>query len=276
MSKIKLIVTDLDGTLLNDDKRVSEYTVNVIQKAKQAGIKICIASGRFDGMLSIYRDSILGCDYTISCNGAVVKNENTDEYLLVNALSHENTIRIMEYFKEHQLTFMFYSPDTIYYKIGAENMAKRVSDYETLALKLGFPKQLKVEEVDVSAGFEKYENIIKIVAYENDEQKLNELRKFCESLKDCCMENTGYGIYGLFEKNVSKREGIEVIKKEMGIGNDAVAVFGDWENDLSMFDCADTRVAMVNGMDLVKERATIIAESNNDDGVAKIIETFIH
>lgn len=40
-------------------------------------------------------------------------------------------------------------------------------------------------------------------------------------LKIGCMEATGYGIYGLFEKNVSKREGIEVIKKEMGIGNDA-------------------------------------------------------
>lgn len=54
-----------------------------------------------------------------------------------------------------------------------------------------------------------------------------------------------------------------------------VAVFGDWENDLSMFDCADTRVAMVNGMEIVKERATIIAESNNDDGVAKVIASFI-
>lgn len=81
MSKIKLIVTDLDGTLLNDEKKVSAYTVEMIQKAKAAGIKICIASGRFDGMLSIYRDSILGCDYTISCNGAVVKNEKQQSVL---------------------------------------------------------------------------------------------------------------------------------------------------------------------------------------------------
>lgn len=275
MSKIKLIVTDLDGTLLNDEKEVSAYTVEMIQKAKAAGIKICIASGRFDGMLSIYRDSILGCDYTISCNGAVVKNENSNQFLLVNALSHENTIKILTYFKEQQLTFMFYSPDTIYYEAGKAKMAKRVTDYEQLAQSLGFPKKLKVETVDLTKPFDSYHNIIKIVAYEHEEEKLSALRAYCDTLENCCMEATGYGIYGLFEKNVSKREGIEVIKKEMGIGNDAVAVFGDWENDLSMFDCADTRVAMVNGMEIVKERATIIAESNNDDGVAKVIASFI-
>ena len=160
MSKIKLIVTDLDGTLLNDEKKVSAYTVEMIQKAKAAGIKICIASGRFDGMLSIYRDSILGCDYTISCNGAVVKNENSNQFLLVNALSHENTIKILTYFKEQQLTFMFYSPDTIYYEAGKAKMAKRVTDYEQLAQSLGFPKKLKVETVDLTKPFDSYHNII--------------------------------------------------------------------------------------------------------------------
>ena len=271
MSKIKLIVTDLDGTLLNDDKKISAYSVNVIQKAKAAGIKFCIASGRYDGMLSIYRDAMLGCDYTISCNGAVVKNEHNDQYLLVNALKAENTLAILNYFKEHHLTYMFYSPDTIYYEEGQSKMAQRVSDYEQLAKSLGYPKKLRVETVKLNEPFDRFKNIIKIVAYEKEEAKLEALRAFCATLEDCCMEATGYGIYGLFAKHVSKREGIEVIKKEMGIDDDAVAVFGDWENDLSMFDCADTRVAMDNGMDCLKVKATIIAPSNNDDGVAKVI-----
>ncbi len=275
MNKIKLIVTDLDGTLLNNDQRISAYTAEVLQRAKKAGMSICIASGRYEEMLSIYRDMMQGCDFTLSCNGAVVKREADGKHLLVEALSDADTKRILDYFKAHRLTYMFYSPDTVYYAKGSARMAKRIRNYEELSIRVGFPKQLKAQAVDLNESTDGFRQIIKIVAYEEDSNKLAELRAFCESIEGCCLENTGYGIYGIFARNVSKREGIEVIKQTLGIGSEAVVVFGDWENDLSMFDCADTRVAMANGMDLVNERAKILALSNEEDGVAKVIEQLL-
>lgn len=58
MSEIKLVVCDLDGTLLNDEKMITPYTVSVMKKVREMGIAVCLASGRDEQMMSIYENSL--------------------------------------------------------------------------------------------------------------------------------------------------------------------------------------------------------------------------
>ena len=85
-------------------------------------------------------------------------------------------------------------------------------------------------------------------------------------------EPTGYGLLGVFNEGVSKFTALEEIKSILGLNSNQVAVFGDYDNDLSMFACSNHCIAMKNGSELVKKSANYITEYTNDeDGVAIFI-----
>ena len=69
----KLLVCDLDGTLLNSEERITAYTQDVLLRAKRAGMLICFASGRNEQLMNVYCSQIGNCDYIISDNGALVR-----------------------------------------------------------------------------------------------------------------------------------------------------------------------------------------------------------
>ena len=270
---IKLIISDLDGTLLNDQKKLSQRTLNAIDKAKQQGIKICMASGRFDAMMSIYSEAIQGCDYLLSCNGSMVKNEQTKEVLFSACILDQDVKEILRYFKEKQCMFMMYSYDTIYYS-AHPSMLKRITDYEELASKTGYPCKLKAQQVDLNKE-NHFEHIIKMVAYEEGDEAIHQLRAFVDGLSACYTDSTGYGIYGIFNQLVSKKNGIDAIKKELNLADNEVVIFGDWDNDLSMFESGGNCVAMANASDALKAKATRFTLTNNEDGVAIVIEEIL-
>lgn len=273
-SMIRLIVSDLDGTLLNNEKKISERTLNAILEAKKQGIRICMASGRYDTMMSIYSDAVKGCDYLLSCNGAMVKNEQNHEVLFSACIPVEGVRKILNYFRVKQLKFMMYGYDSIYYEKNQTSMKKRIDDYEALTIEVNLPKKLTYQAIDLEESLN-YENIVKIVAYESSQDVIEQIRQFVGTLEECCIDSTGYGIYGIFHKSVSKQVGIDAIKADMKITDQEVMIFGDWDNDLSMFESGGICVGMANASPLIKEKATFLTLSNEEDGVAIVIERLL-
>jgi Cof subfamily protein (haloacid dehalogenase superfamily) len=267
LSEIKLVVCDLDGTLLNDKKMITEYSIKVLQEARRQGIQICFASGRDEQMMSVYAKLIGGCDYMLSDNGALVR-DGGGNMLHSAVLKEEDACRLLTYLNKREMTFMMYSAERMYFSEGSEKLKKRIRDYEDLSVRLGCPVKLQAEEYLRTAPATGYCTAAKIVAYEEDPGKVEDYIEFIGTLPRVHCESTGYGLMGAFDQEVSKKTALHKIMERMGIGGEAVCVFGDFDNDLSMFECADHRVCMANGVEKLKAAASYVTLSNNEDGVA--------
>lgn len=268
--KIKLIVCDLDGTLLNSKKELTKASIDTLKEAKQRGICVCYASGRYDQMMSVYSEAIGGADYLLSCNGAYVKSID-GEILYKECLDDGVKEKIYEYLYEHDMVAMTYTTDHMYYVKDSEVLMKRITDYEALAKSKGYPIKLPATPIELTGCHDFIKDVIKIVAYDEPD-RLSAFSDYVSKLDHVKNESTGYGLMGVFHPEVSKYSGIEAIKKAMNITDENVIVFGDYDNDLSMFACAKHSVAMANASENVKKAATDFTLSNDEDGVSEYIK----
>ncbi len=269
--EIQFIVSDLDGTLLNDDKKITAYSQEILERCQAQGKKICFASGRYGAMMSMYEEQIGGCDYLISSNGAQVNKG--DKVIYAECIEKELVKALREFAVKHAYDLAVYCTKTIYFTKGATQIEKRYLNYQKLCEKSGYPKKLNYFEMEEET--EIVDSVIKIVVYEDNEEKYQKFFEFAKTLKGISSESTGYGLIGLFSLNVSKKTAIEVIAKELQITRDHICVFGDYDNDLSMFECAKYKVAVGNAIEEVKVKADFIVDSNNEDGVAKFLQKIL-
>lgn len=269
--EIKLVVCDLDDTLLNDQKIITEHTQRVLEKVKKMGIAVCFASGRDAQMMSVYDKQIGGCDYVLSNNGAMV-HDRAKRIVHNRFLSEQDTADILTYLNDQQMAFMMYSAEEMYFSEGSQQLKKRIDSYEALSAKIGCPVKLKVKAFCRNSAVTGFETAAKIVAYEKETAGLEAFMRFLKTLPDVHCESTGYGLMGAFQKEVSKKTALQRIMQDMGILPANVCVFGDFDNDLSMFECAKYRVCMANGVQPLKDAASSITRSNNEDGVACYLE----
>lgn len=270
LNEVKLLVFDLDGTLLNSDKNITIETKKEIQRASKQGIKICLASGRFEKMMYLEKN-ILDCvDYMISSNGAQICDFKNN-IIYKNSLNKNDFINVFELIKEHGYKAMIYSSDSAYYPIGVDKMLNKIENYKNKLALNGFDVDFPAYAYDDISDFYDLNDISKAVIYED----ISNLKEFINQYLldfNITFEPTGYGLLGIFNEGVSKFTALEEIKSILGLNSNQVAIFGDYDNDLSMFACSNYCIAMKNGSELVKKSANYITKYTNDeDGVAIFI-----
>ncbi|HHU49634.1 MAG: HAD family hydrolase [Caldicoprobacterales bacterium] len=270
----KLLVCDLDGTLLNSEERITAYTQDVLLRAKRAGMLICFASGRNEQLMNVYCSQIGNCDYIISDNGALVRCGPGGEVIRASVMPQHINAAIMNHLFRNDIKFAQYSKDMIYWTPGNIRIERRFRFYEALSREMGCPLILKKEIVNMQPG-RGYPGILKTVAYEENDLKIREIIRFTQNYPELRCEATGYGQTGLFNVSVSKKTALIQVIRHAGVCVDRVYVFGDYENDLSMFECAKNRIAMANAVPSLKEKADFVTRSNDENGVAYYIENFL-
>lgn len=119
------------------------------------------------------------------------------------------------------------------------------------------------------------DDLIKIVIYEDDPVKDRKFEDYAQTIPSLCTESTGYGLTGVFNKGVSKSTALAWLGERLGIERFKICAFGDYDNDISLFEASGISVAVENATDLVKSYATYLTRSNNQDGVARFIETYL-
>ncbi len=273
----KLLVIDLDGTLLRDDKSVSSYTANVLRKARKNGLVIAFASGRTDFMMSLYRDPYVPCDYHISFNGAAIRKIGSEVFLYKQGLEEEAEDKVWKYLAENASVYTAYTGDHMYFRDDlGKKILPRQKKYLDLAASQGMALTLKCTEYfpgDTRKGAE--EPLLKFVAYEEDPVWVERFLAFVSTIEAVVTEATGYGMTGVFDRHVSKEKAIRNLQQQLGITQEETCAFGDFDNDISMFQAAGIRVAMQNASDAMKEIADTICLTNEEDGVADFIERFL-
>lgn len=299
MSRYKVLILDLDGTLTNKNKVVSELTKKALDKAVKAGVKIVLASGRPTfGILPVAEAINLKekGGYILSYNGGKIIDFATNETLYEQVIKYEEEAEILELAKKHKLDFACTENDSILLTNNVDNIyvaieaginkmkMKEVPDIENY-LNFSVPKFVlfydkknarkeEIREVREKIYPDKLDYSIAIksdIDYLADKEKI-----FKEKLGDKFEVYRSESFFlEVLPKGIDKAKSIAKLLEKLGLTKEEIIACGDGFNDRSMIEYAGLGVAMANAVDAVKEVADFITLSNEEDGVAYVIEKFI-
>ncbi|HET7580912.1 MAG TPA: Cof-type HAD-IIB family hydrolase [Bacillales bacterium] len=258
-----LIAVDLDGTLLNDEKIITEKTLERLNQAQKMGHKVVIATGRpFRASQAYYE--ILALDTpVVNFNGAFVHHPLDKDWGVFHTplpLKMATTIiQTCEAF--HVRNIIIEVADDIYFRyedefvidtFSAGNPAYHTGDLRNLL----------------------HDDPTSIVIYPDDEN-VEELRDLLETEHTEAVEQRSWGapwnMIEIVKGGVNKARGLKRIAESYGIPPERIIAFGDEDNDLEMIQFAGHGVAMENAIDDLKDIASFVTASNNDDGIARYL-----
>lgn len=262
--EIKLIASDMDDTLLNNDCQISERNVRAIQSVIDAGKIFLIATGRMYVSVLPYAAS-LGLDVPlVTYNGALVKGSKSGKVFYEHKMKLSTAQEVLTYCREKGYYLQFYVGDNILIK--EENayskMYSKISGIATTAVGEDlFTAKEAPYKILVMTEAEEFSSVWQEIAVKF-KGKLD-----VTSSKDNFLE--------LMEPNVNKWEAVKAVAESYGIAPEEIMCIGDSNNDIKMIANAGIGVAVANAKDNVKDYAKIITASNNDDGVAVVIESIL-
>ncbi len=274
MSIIKLVACDMDGTLLNSSKHISEGNIAAVKKLEKAGVQFVIATGRHDSMIRHYIDELEIDMPVISCNGAIVRNPVSKQRYGARPLTKEQTESIIEISREYGTDFHIYADNTIYGK----SATNKILLYQKL--NAGLPEDRRVK-MFVDPDYTNFirnteEDLFKVLVIPEDLSMMDEIKQKIEAECGVQVTRSDYNLLDIMQSGITKEEGLKTLCGALGIGIEEAAVIGDEFNDLEMFRGAGTSIAVANAIDLIKEAASFVTEAdNNHDGVAEAISIIL-
>ena len=272
MKNYKLIVTDMDGTVLGENHQITDENKNALKEAEKVGIKIVFATGRFHDSAKDHVNFLEEVMPIISSNGAIIKHPITNEVLYSNFIDRDICLKIMDIIDGYNLRYQIYTDEKILQKYETEEemifmkefIAKNFSDKTEIT----FKKDLR-EDV-------KNSNVLKfnIMEMENPEL-LNQARADLTFIKNIEITSSWKNNLEIMSEGSHKGKAIEYLSGLLGIERENIIAFGDNYNDLSMIEFAGTGVAMGNAEEEVKRIANHVTSRNEDSGVAKAINSLV-
>ncbi|MBS7528558.1 HAD family phosphatase [Fusibacter paucivorans] len=269
----KLIVSDIDGTLIRSDHKISSRTKTAIEGYIEKGHPFAIATGRMHAAGLIVTQQLDYDGYLISCNGAVVKHLKTGEIIHAVPLSPDDIRVVLKYCRENDVYFHLYDNDVIY-AVEEKYLAKRYAELiPTLPEAYRFEVRIMDEEA-LDAVIETTP-IYKIGLNSEDLPMFEQLKATLRSLgrfETCQSIATSFDVNA---KGVNKASGIEALRAHYQIPVEDVIAFGDNENDMDMIAYAGVGVAMGNAVESVKAIADRVAPTNDEDGLVVMLEALM-
>ena len=273
-NKYKIVFIDIDGTLVNDEKIVSEENIKAIKKIKEKGIEVVLASGRPYHSIEEYSNTVGAIPYIIGSNGGVVANFVEDKKIFTTNIEKEVALEILKVIKENDIYFTV----TISGNLIVENE------------QYGMSKENRNEIVVLKNSAEEYlqetnEPIIKFSIIDDEKEKLEKVRKEIIErfnidatevdefmiLKKYRKPENNYKvpyIMDIMPRGISKAKAIEEMCNYLKINLSQTVVFGDGLNDIEMFNVGGYKVAMGNAVKKIKNLADVVTKTNNESGVA--------
>lgn len=263
----KLLALDMDGTLLREDKTVSQVTKDKIKQAKQKGVTVVLASGRpIEGLKRYLEELELENenDYVVSYNGALVQNTCTKEVVSRTPL------------KGKDLSYLYELSLTLGVNIHAFSKEGCITPAMTKYSQLeGEINGIEVMEVDYTE-INPEEEIIKIMMVDEPDVLEKAIQKLPQAIFDqYTIVRSAPFFLEFLNKEANKGTGVEALAQLLGIKREEVICIGDAGNDEHMVRYAGLGVAMGNAFEELKEIADYITKTNEEDGVAHVIEKFI-
>jgi Cof subfamily protein (haloacid dehalogenase superfamily) len=270
---IRLIVCDLDGTLLNSRKLISSGNLAAIRDAQGKGIFVSLCSGRVHTMLEAYTRMLDIRGPVVTANGAVIFDTRTGEIPYRNCADREQVYPLLRFCLARGLDSVVVSSDGCWYSPGSKRIA-RFEQYNEIARQDKLPLlPLRLFDPDYREALrgDIYKVLVSGLSMDEQAQVEDQVR----SIGNLSITSSERGLLDIGALGINKGRGVRILADLLGIEKNEICVMGDYRNDIPMLECAGLPIAMGNASDDVKHHALAVTAANDEDGVALAIRRFI-
>lgn len=270
---VKIILLDLDGTLLTSDKQISPANRAALERSAAEGIHIVPSTGRFyDGMPAVVRE-LPFVRYVVTVNGAQVYDAAEKTVLHRTEIQPAAAEGVFDRLDTLPVIYDCFMDGWGY--MDAANYA-RIDEFIADPRVNRMVKELRRPVEDFRA-FIRRENrpLQKIQMFFKDmDRRREELSRLARDFPDMAVSSSISNNIEINDKKATKGEALHFLCRHLGIGIEETMSFGDGSNDLSMIRAAGIGVAMANAEEPLKAAADYVTAANDEDGVARAIEKF--
>lgn len=263
IKNIKLVATDLDGTLLNNYSEISDYNKKVLQNLMNKGIEVVLSTGRpLNGMIR-YKNILNNNNHSIVFNGAVIA-DNDGNFIYNKPIDKNTAMHIIDIYNK-------YKKEDIYLHVYSGN--KYIVSEEDFY----FRKYAQKENIsDIFIGLDNIENFEFSKMLFIGERDI--LEKIQNDINNNINADTSFSHTNFLEilaNGINKGSALKWLSDKKGIKREEIIAFGDNYNDINMIKYAGIGVAVDNAEEEVKKNADYICLSNDKNGVGKFLEDFL-
>ena len=274
---IKLIASDMDGTLLNSDHKIPKENIELIKFAQKNGIQFVVATGRayYEALPALHDESIK-CD-VISFNGGIIYDKNGN-IINITPMKLKDLYYTIEILKSLEISYQLYTKNTIYTNSietditayidliranGEEPNEQHLRQEARNRLALGH-----ITEVDNIELYLNQENnpAIKVIGISNDLEKLKHATELLSGNDNISVTSSGANNVEIMDRKATKGEALKIVAEIHDINLKNAIAIGDNLNDQAMLDIVEYSIAMKNGNKKLKKTAKFITEKTNSEG----------
>jgi Cof subfamily protein (haloacid dehalogenase superfamily) len=266
----RLVISDLDGTLLDDNNQISPTNQAAVAYLAQLGIGFTIATGRIDRMARFYVRQLGITLPIIASNGAIIRDCQTDRILAQNNLPPIMAMALVHDLAAYKMDYLCYSADKIYYPAGSKRASlimDRISRYTKST-----NDQVALVPLEEQAETLTRTGLLKIGVSLPDpdaRSKIQELMDRYPGLEYALSEKDSLQIMA---SDATKGQALLRLANILGIEPSSVIAFGDYDNDASMLATAGLGIAMANATPGARAASSLITETNHESGFAAAIQ----
>lgn len=265
---IKLVIFDLDGTLLNENGEVGHETVRLVKQLSQKGVRFSFASGRLHSALTEYAELLEITTPLISLDGCLIKSYPKGDTIYQSTLSRKTVNKTIALAERYLVRYALCNPSAIYF-------TEHNSVVPVLIDKFGaaFKEVYSVNDVP--------DETLEMVFISDRKEYIKEISKQLTfprawGLKTSLAKASGNESLYLLEvrkKGSTKATGLAKLCRHLGVSIQDSAVIGDWYNDKELFETKAFKVALSNAIPELKFMADLVTvKDNNQDGVSEFLE----
>ncbi|MBP3710797.1 MAG: HAD family hydrolase [Treponema sp.] len=272
-TKVQLVVSDLDGTFLADDKSVPPENISAVQLLKERGMQFTFCTGRPVAMIAAYMKQAGVTLPVIGCNGGFIYDAQQKNVLMAHTFEAEIVRTLVAYSFLHELDFLAYTAETVFYSPNSKRV-EVFRAYNERARETGCEEASLTVIADATQLVS--ERITKILITELHGNDLQHMAQFLQHVPTIeCVPSTA-DVLDIMPAGVTKGGAVKQLAEHLGVALQNVCVFGDTTNDISMLECAGVSVCMANGTDDAKRAAAhVTTRTNNNGGFAEGVRQFV-
>lgn len=274
--RIKLLATDLDGTLLDDFKRLTPKNIQALQEAHQTGIQVVICTGRPYHTVKPYLSLIKIPCWLITNNGAVIRNPQ-GEITNKNYIQNDSLKRVLEILIQRPRLYFHGSDAEFTYIDSRWQRMKNIYRFERKSMRPHFRAVINAAQtvwltpihrrVNFSRFVERGGQMANLIIISGNSEGLKQKKRELETVAGISLTRSGNDNLEILDNHTSKGNSLKTLSEHLGITSESIAAIGDHDNDLSMIRMAGLGMATGNAEKEVKAQADYVTESNNEDAL---------
>lgn len=262
----KLIASDLDGTLLNSQRKISKEALDILSRTAEKGIDFVICTGRMYDSLKFILPQLPFCKYAITCMGAEIYDNFQKKRIYAETMDRNDVLWVADYALKRNIHMNIYSDNVLY--------TNSLDEYSQIYFKETTTMAQAIDG-DVKE-FLKSRDLTKLVLIDEPD-KIKEYEKDIRNHFGCNLNICASSEYFVEMSSIKAQKDVtlNMLADKLSVKKNEMIVFGDSGNDVAMLKNTGFSVCVANGWDEAKEVSDIIVESNDNDGVARTVNRLI-